>query len=340
MTFIHTLHRYFWTRQEERTLRPLTITQYSPRSHPEDGVHHYLRDVVNARLSSAVERVCELRNAAMRHTRAAREVTNVARRPKLTPQVTDTRDRRPKRDDDVPFNARTREQFEAALHREAHRLCMRYIYEVVLPFGLCPWAEPALSDHRVEIAVITDDFSVDDGIASSASRVRALLDRVADSIDLVLIVLPRWHRSRVEMDGLLREFRNLPSPMSHTQSESDFAVAAFHPVAPFDTGSPERLIPYLRRSPDPLVQAVRNRALTGIEAQRQTGTAFVSLADITGSVRPGQARPPKSIRTKIAEANMKTVLENDAESFERAITAICRDREQTYRRLSHRHDTE
>lgn len=235
------------------------------------------------------------------------------------------------------------EKREQTLVDEARRLCERYIHEVVLPFGLCPWAEPALDAGRVEIAVITGDFSDHHGIARAARAARTTLDDLAESVDLALVVLPRWHRSRLDMDSLLRIFRSLPSRLSqetlpdrtplHDGSERDFAVAAFHPDALPDTTDPERFIPYLRRSPDPLVQAVRNDALRSIDSRRENGTAFVSIAELTSIMSSSGAGRQKSLRARIAESNWQTIRKDGGRSFELAVADILRDRDETYRRI-------
>lgn len=246
--------------------------------------------------------------------------------------------------DDITHEPRMHgEKREQALAEEARRLCERYIREIVLPFGLCPWAEPALVAGRVEISVITDDFSDDDGLTRAAEATRATLDELADSVDLALVVLPRWHRCRLDMDSLLRIFRSLPSRLSartapqrtpsHDGSERNFAVAAFHPDAPPDSSDPERFIPYLRRSPDPLVQAVRNEVLRAVDSGRGSGTAFLSIADLTSTMSSSGFRQQKSLRARIAESNWKTVQKDGGRSFEAAVADILLDRDETYRRI-------
>jgi len=44
----------------------------------------------------------------------------------------------------------------AALEREALRLNDRYLSEAVIGFGLCPWAERAISDGELRRRVVAD----------------------------------------------------------------------------------------------------------------------------------------------------------------------------------------
>ena len=62
---------------------------------------------------------------------------------------------------------------------------------------------------------------------------------------------------------------------SSVVGESPFAMAAFHPDAAADLDDPERLIPFLRRTPDPTIQLVRQEALERVRGRHPQGTAFV-----------------------------------------------------------------
>lgn len=214
---------------------------------------------------------------------------------------------------------------ERALEGEAIRLCRRYIDEVVLPYDLCPWAAPALRQQRVEITVISDAVrEPGQAVADAARRAAEVLERFAAEprIELVLLVLPRFALDRSEFDALLRAVR---------ERTSTFVMAAFHPDAPLDLASPERLVPFLRRSPDPMIQAVRRDVLDRIDPGRGTGTAFIPLADfLTGAL---DAAPEPSPRERVAQANRSTILRVGAEVVEQTLGAIHEDRRRTYEAL-------
>jgi hypothetical protein len=125
------------------------------------------------------------------------------------------------------------------IEREARRLLDRYLAEVVERFGLCPWAGAARRNDevRVEILLEPDPAAVNAAVARIAVDARAALGMVvlaASAIDPAAL--------RRLRDGAMRP---------------DVAIADFHPGAGGDLGTPARLVPLLRRSPDPMLQVVR-----------------------------------------------------------------------------------
>jgi hypothetical protein len=115
---------------------------------------------------------------------------------------------------------------------------------VVERFDLCPWAAPATARGEVWIEAC-DEADVD-----------ATLARFAATDDAVvgLCVLPHFA-------GDLTALRRLRARLNEAPIGTTLALAEFHPDAPLDNDNPQRLIPFLRRSPDPLLQAVRHTTL-------------------------------------------------------------------------------
>lgn len=212
-----------------------------------------------------------------------------------------------------------------ALEREAVRLCRRYLEEVILPFDLCPWAAPALRQQRVEITpVLQQVANLGDELQSAAGRGAKVLTAAAAETELVLLVFPLFRLGRYDFDALLRALRNRPEA-------AGFVMAAFHPEAALDSTDPERLIPFLRRSPDPMVQAVRSEVLERINPGRGTGTAFVSLDRLLAGDLNRPAEP--SPRERVARANWEIFQRSGAEPLLQALTSIHEDRRRTYERL-------
>ncbi len=225
------------------------------------------------------------------------------------------------------------------LIQETERLCHRYIDEVVLRFRLCPWAEPSLRANLVQINVITDIFLSNGDFSGPADQVRRVLaQQIRPEIELALIVLPRAQFSRLEMDDLLRSVRASRRFGRGGQEEEEgresvpaFALAAFHPDAEPNLMTPERLIPFLRRTPDPMIQAVRTEVIRRIDPGRGSGTAFFdpekqSFASLTDA-------PTLSVRARIASANHEHVQAVGIEQVERAFLSIHEDHRETRRRL-------
>ncbi len=217
-----------------------------------------------------------------------------------------------------------RELDHEALRRESRRLIDRYVEEVALPFELCPWAGPALRDGRVQTAVITEKFSMPSDLVAAAQKVVLVLSGTPSDIDLVLCALPQLDSTRLQMDQLLRETRRFLAE----DGEAPFALAAFHPEAPRDTASPERLIPYLRRTPDPLLQAVRARALEKVEGRQPKGTQFLDPSNL--NLKDLADPPRESLRLRVARQNQQSLEARGYDAFDRCVSAILEDRERTY----------
>jgi|GEM_PF-308388 len=212
------------------------------------------------------------------------------------------------------------------LEMETRRLCARYVQEIVLRFGLCPWAEPALRAKSTQTVVITDHFRSPSDLSSAARAVSTCLAQELDAPhELLLIVLPRTEITRLEMDELLRRVRSLDREAGGTgPSEAPFALAAFHPDASPDTASPERLIPYLRRSPDPMIQAVRTASLANIDPDRGAGTSYFD--PLRMDIQTLSAPSPEPLRLRIARANLATCQEVGFEELETLVRSIMEDR--------------
>lgn len=216
----------------------------------------------------------------------------------------------------------------AKLAMETERLCLRYVNEIVLPLSLCPWAAPALQKEGVQMVVITSIFDDAEDMIQAATEVRELLARVDDhAIELVLVLLPRCTYSRLEMDDLLRAIRQDGGGRTAARSETSFALAAFHPDAPPDTTSSERFIPYLRRSPDPMIQAVRHSTLAKIDPGRGAGTAFFDAEKLNFQQLLSPA--PQPLRKRIADANLATCQHAGLSHLEKRFASILEDHRQT-----------
>jgi hypothetical protein len=226
------------------------------------------------------------------------------------------------------------------LEIETRRLCERYVKEIVLRFALCPWAEPALRANLVQTIVITDFFSSPTDLPAAANAVVARLNQAVDSPhELLLILLPRAEITRLEMDELLRRVRNLQKETSSTNaSEASFALASFHPDASPDATSPERLIPYLRRSPDPMIQAVRTATLAKIDPDRGAGTYYFDPQSM--DIQTLSTPSPEPLRLRVAKANLATCQKLGFEEVEAQVQSILEDRRTSRVRIEARAPTD
>jgi hypothetical protein len=212
--------------------------------------------------------------------------------------------------------------------REAVRLHRRYQTEIVEAYRLCPWAERATLDGRVREAVILQA----DGELLEPSL--AAIDTWTDdpAVDVAFAIYPRLALDRQAFHDFAARVRDADTPR-HELGAVPFVFAAFHPEADPDTGDPERLIPFLRRTPDPTLQFLRASALDGIRSGAAQGTQFLDIASLE-AVLSGTAQPP--LRERIARANLATAERCGIGALQRHLDDIRRDRDETYRVLAAR----
>jgi hypothetical protein len=210
--------------------------------------------------------------------------------------------------------------------REAVRLHRRYQTEIVEAYRLCPWAERATLDGRVREAVILHDGL--DAVKPSLEAIDSWMDDPA--VDVAFAIYPRLGLGRQEFHDFAARVRDADTGR-HELGEVPFVFAAFHPEADPDTGDPERLIPFLRRTPDPTLQLLRATALDGIRTGAAQGTQFLDIASLE-AVLSGTAQAP--LRERVARANLATAERCGIGALQRRLDDIRRDRDETYAALA------
>jgi hypothetical protein len=207
--------------------------------------------------------------------------------------------------------------------REALRLYRRYQIEVVEECGLCPWAPRARIDGKVRERVLlqTDDADV----TPAMTAIRELA--ADDGAEIALLLFPRIGASRGAFERFVTRVQEADA-REHPLGAIPFVFAAFHPQARPDLSEAERLVPFLRRTPDPTIQLLRAAAVDRVREGTPQGTQFVDarLLDVS-------AAPSLPLRERIARANLGTVTRMGVGTMTALLDAIARDREETYRRL-------
>jgi hypothetical protein len=216
--------------------------------------------------------------------------------------------------------------YESALRSEALRVYRRYMVEVVEGFTLCPWAMAARREGHVAEHVILAENQTDP--RQSLELLQGLEGEL--QTDIALFIYPDLELDRLGFEGFVRTLREQDAARWQI-GEIPFAMAAFHPDARADLQEPERLIPFLRRTPDPTIQVVRRAALDRVRGSSQEGTSFFDLADL--GILPLPQKEPISLRQRIAQANLDTALEVGVETLETLFQDIRRDRDESYARL-------
>jgi len=218
--------------------------------------------------------------------------------------------------------------YEQALAREALRLNARYVSEVVERFGLCPWAERARREGRVKTLVLLQDSpTLFEPSLSSMAELAA-----DETVEVAMLVYPRLDLGRLDFEHFGRQLRQLDA-QRYEVSSIPLAMATFHPDASPDMTDAERLIPFLRRTPDPTIQLVRYSVIERARGQFSEGTEFYhpGLHDLDRL-----EKKPIRLREQIALNNLESVREAGLEAFEAVLSDIRRDRDETYGALAAR----
>jgi len=212
------------------------------------------------------------------------------------------------------------------IEAETLRLNRRYLEEVVERFVLCPWARSARHDGHVAECVFQQE--IPDDFAPSLTTIDTLADEL--EIEVALFIYPRLELGRLDFEHFARGLRAIDAER-YEPGQAPFAMAAFHPDAPPHLEDPERLIPFLRRSPYPTLQLVRTTVLERVRGDETEGTAYVDL-DLIGAAALSMP-PAPTLRERIAKRNLETVRAEGVENVERVLEDIFRDRDRTDERL-------
>jgi hypothetical protein len=202
------------------------------------------------------------------------------------------------------------------------RLYRRYEQEIVEACELCPWAVRVRQEGRVGERVLLQE---DDALLTpSLEAIRAF---AAEDIDVALLLYPRIGLGRAAFDHFAGRLRDA-DVSRESLGEVPFVFAVFHPEAAPDTKEPERLIPFLRRTPDPTIQILRSSVVDRVRGTAPQGTQFVEPRLVEAL-----SAPVPSLRERIASANLATTLRIGVETLGRRFEEIIRDREETHRVL-------
>jgi hypothetical protein len=209
---------------------------------------------------------------------------------------------------------------------EVQRIHTRYHCEVVEAFALCPWAKEARSGGRVHMNVTFTTRA--DPRAALAAIDQSMSDA---AVEIGMLIFPRLALDRLAFAHFVADVRALDEARSG-RGEQRVALADFHPNAPADVTTPARLVPFLRRAPDPMIQSVRTETLARVRGEEGHGTRFVDPAaiDLMSLVtRPAQS----SLAARVAEHNARSIERIGITRLETVIDDILADRIRSYRAL-------
>jgi hypothetical protein len=160
----------------------------------------------------------------------------------------------------------------ARLVDEALRLNARYVEEVVIGWDLCPWAARAWTDGQVVQRVFTGD-------ALDVAAVGAFIDDLIAKPDAAigLAIFP-------QITCTVGAWERFAERVRKTHADHPFLAAAFHPDyrPPGDaTLDAARLVPFIRRTPDPTLQLVRASLVDGLRGEVSGDVARANFTNVT-----------------------------------------------------------
>jgi hypothetical protein len=185
-----------------------------------------------------------------------------------------------------------------ALVGEALRVNARYVEEIVIGWGLCPWAARAWNDGQVARRVFT-------AAQPDVTAVAAFIAELAAKADAAigLAIFPHVACNVGAWEKFAEQVR---------RGGGAFLTAAFHPDygTPDEAGGdgplePARLVPFIRRTPDPTLQLVRASLIDGLRGD---------------------------VSDEVARDNHATIAARGVPALEALLTDIRRDRDAAYAR--------
>lgn len=193
--------------------------------------------------------------------------------------------------------------------REALRRNDRYVLEVVESFNLCPFARGARTSGRSVREVFLDESLDLDRLRAVVSR----YEREAPEAEVLQWIFPRAGESPEALDAVVVALR----PCTEV-----FAFAAFHPGFRCDPSTPDALVPFFRKTPDPTVQAVRRSVLDGLARE---GSPYAASPEEIDLFLRGKGPPPKTLGARIARDNHARYHREGAAVFEALYASLAAD---------------
>lgn len=196
---------------------------------------------------------------------------------------------------------------------EVVRVLERYLVEVVERYGLCPWARAAREQGELAVGILWGTPEIEAWIDEANRLLAWPATRVA------MVVAPELAIAR-EALGAVRD--------AVASRIASAGVAEFHPSAALDLGSPPRLVPFLRRAPDPLLQLVPLALIDAVRAR----PPVIDLARQASLLGGHGGAPPRDAAARIAAENHATVARAHAEICA-VLDDITADRRAAYARV-------
>jgi hypothetical protein len=202
---------------------------------------------------------------------------------------------------------------ESPLVAETLRVNARYVEEVVIGWGLCPWAAQAWREGAVARRVLVDPAPEQ---TTEIDGVLAFIDELAPNpaVSIGLVLFPRATLTEAAWGTFAERVRRADRARRAPDVSAPFLLAAFHPgsgesASDAAVANPGALVSFIRRTPDPMLQLVRASLLARL------------------------APPSGDLSDEIARANFAAVNARTPAALDALIGEIRRDRDASYARL-------
>lgn len=194
---------------------------------------------------------------------------------------------------------------------EVRRLLDRYIVEVVEAYNLCPWARASRTGGEISVAIVWGERPTLDAWVEAGQGLLAIA-----TTRVGMVVAPELALTPVELRAQREQV---------ARRVTEAGVAEFHPDAELDTRTPARLVPFVRRSPDPLLQFVPLSILSSVRVQTAPPSLSEQALLLGGVAYTGS----NDIGDRIAVTNHERVL-RDGAAMSRVLDDIAADRRRCY----------
>jgi len=210
-----------------------------------------------------------------------------------------------------------------AFEREVRRINLRFNREVIEGLVVCPYARVARETGSSTVVVRGESvptfealFEVADALATDPA------------IEVAQVVFPRVTLGAAEFLAFGSDFG--PANAARTpKKRPTFVHAAFHPGLSYGTDTPPRMVPFFRRSPDPMIQLVRLAVLDAIHATKPRGTQFFD-GDVASLRELMKQKRPESVTDRITRENHERAMAGAHEKIGEILADIAADRARSY----------
>ena len=158
-------------------------------------------------------------------------------------------------------------------------------------------ARPCREQGRLKRAVTLEVAPSSDGLAE---LFWSLLSGTGTPPEVVLIICPA---AICDAEAWARTAEALQAILDAHGDGAAWVVAPFHPESTGDAATPGRLVPLLRRTPDPTLQLVSRAALARVHAGSVDDTRWIDPRLLTAELPPREPGPSE----RIAADNHRTV---------------------------------